>query len=176
MDFGLALWNEPRSHLQPGACMGGGSCMWMGEWVGTCGWVYGWVRKCVWGTVSIVSCYQKLSLVHAHEHNHKHTHPYTQDLSQIHSWVGIIMYLPTDDATQRKNITSAFFDYKKQCAELLWSRYDAQVRVFVDVCVRVGVYMLTCACVFECVSACVCVHIQDPNPQQRCTHDRFKRC
>ena len=47
-------------------------------------------------------------------------------MADVHSWVGIIMYLPTDDATQRTDITEAFFNYKKECAGSLWGRYGAQ--------------------------------------------------
>mmetsp|Transcript_97535 Transcript_97535/g.278922 ORF Transcript_97535/g.278922 Transcript_97535/m.278922 type:complete len:385 (+) Transcript_97535:150-1304(+) len=47
-------------------------------------------------------------------------------MDDVHSWVGIIMYLPTDDATQRTDITEAFFNYKKECAGSLWGRYGAQ--------------------------------------------------
>merc|ERR1711865_37604 len=47
-------------------------------------------------------------------------------MDDVHSWVGIIMYLPTDDATQRTDITEAFFNYKKECAGSPWGRYGAQ--------------------------------------------------
>jgi L-galactono-1,4-lactone dehydrogenase len=44
----------------------------------------------------------------------------------FHSWVGIIMYLPTEDPAVRRSITEAFLSYKKKCASLLWDKYDAQ--------------------------------------------------
>jgi len=45
--------------------------------------------------------------------------------ANLHSWVGIIMYLPTDDPAQRDKITAAFDDYKRMCETLLWPRYGA---------------------------------------------------
>uniref|UniRef100_A0A9X9ZA20 L-galactono-1,4-lactone dehydrogenase n=1 Tax=Myrciaria dubia TaxID=468946 RepID=A0A9X9ZA20_9MYRT len=43
----------------------------------------------------------------------------------IFSWVGIIMYLPTGDARQRKEITEEFFHYRRMTQEWLWDRYSA---------------------------------------------------
>lgn len=43
----------------------------------------------------------------------------------LFSWVGIIMYLPTDDPVQRQNIAEAFDHYKRRCEHLLWPRYKA---------------------------------------------------
>ena len=43
----------------------------------------------------------------------------------FHSWVGIIMYLPTEDPAVRKKITEAFLAYKAQCAKELWGKFDA---------------------------------------------------
>ena len=43
----------------------------------------------------------------------------------LFSWVGIIMYLPTDDPVQRQAITDAFSHYKRRCEDLLWPRYGA---------------------------------------------------
>ena len=41
----------------------------------------------------------------------------------IHSWVGIIMYLP-DEAT-RGAITKRFWEYNGMCRERLWSKFGA---------------------------------------------------
>ncbi|KAF5747957.1 L-galactono-1 4-lactone dehydrogenase mitochondrial-like isoform X1 [Tripterygium wilfordii] len=43
----------------------------------------------------------------------------------IFSWVGIIMYLPTMDARQRKDITEEFFHYRHLTQSRLWDRYSA---------------------------------------------------
>ncbi|KAK4538322.1 hypothetical protein CDCA_CDCA17G4347 [Cyanidium caldarium] len=45
----------------------------------------------------------------------------------VFSWVGIIMYLPTEDAEVREQITQKFIEYKTACAEPggLWEQYDA---------------------------------------------------
>ncbi|KAK3006911.1 hypothetical protein RJ639_017291 [Escallonia herrerae] len=43
----------------------------------------------------------------------------------IFSWVGIIMYLPTMDARQRKEITEEFFHYRHLTQEQLWDQYSA---------------------------------------------------
>ncbi|KAJ9181024.1 hypothetical protein P3X46_009200 [Hevea brasiliensis] len=43
----------------------------------------------------------------------------------IFSWVGIIMYLPTMDARQRKEITEEFFHYRHLSQTLLWDKYSA---------------------------------------------------
>eukprot|EP00611_Tribonema_gayanum_P025442 TRINITY_DN5785_c0_g1_i1.p1 TRINITY_DN5785_c0_g1~~TRINITY_DN5785_c0_g1_i1.p1 ORF type:complete len:585 (+),score=155.44 TRINITY_DN5785_c0_g1_i1:226-1755(+) len=42
----------------------------------------------------------------------------------VASWVGIIMYLPSDEAQQRSDITGAFFAYRDLCKEKLWDRYE----------------------------------------------------
>jgi len=42
----------------------------------------------------------------------------------VFSWVGIIMYLPTSDARQRKEITEEFFNYRS-LAQSLWDDYSA---------------------------------------------------
>lgn len=39
--------------------------------------------------------------------------------------VGIIMYLPTSDARQRKNITEEFFHYRHLTWAKLWDNYSA---------------------------------------------------
>ncbi|GAB4843915.1 hypothetical protein Ancab_013879 [Ancistrocladus abbreviatus] len=43
----------------------------------------------------------------------------------IFSWVGIIMYLPTMDARQRKQITDEFFHYRFLTQTHLWDQYYA---------------------------------------------------
>ncbi|OAY43281.1 L-galactono-1,4-lactone dehydrogenase, mitochondrial [Manihot esculenta] len=43
----------------------------------------------------------------------------------IFSWVGIIMYLPTMDARQRKEITEEFFHYRHLSQTKLWDKYSA---------------------------------------------------
>ncbi|KAH0460937.1 hypothetical protein IEQ34_008512 [Dendrobium chrysotoxum] len=43
----------------------------------------------------------------------------------IFSWVGIIMYLPTMDARQRKEITEEFFLYRDLAQTRLWDNYSA---------------------------------------------------
>lgn len=43
----------------------------------------------------------------------------------IHSWVGIIMYLPTMELVERMRIRSAFEEYKKKCEVAVWEKYDA---------------------------------------------------
>ena len=41
------------------------------------------------------------------------------------SWVGIIMYLPTEDTAQRAAITSRFWEYNDLCRHRLWEKYGA---------------------------------------------------
>ncbi|EIE19735.1 L-galactono-1,4-lactone dehydrogenase-like protein [Coccomyxa subellipsoidea C-169] len=43
----------------------------------------------------------------------------------VHSWVGIIMYLPTEEEAQRKAITDRFFEYCKLVEQKLVPKYDA---------------------------------------------------
>ncbi|RXH80976.1 hypothetical protein DVH24_004890 [Malus domestica] len=43
----------------------------------------------------------------------------------IFSWVGIIMYLPTTDPRQRKEITEEFFHYRRLTQTQLWDKYSA---------------------------------------------------
>ncbi|KAF7071579.1 hypothetical protein CFC21_076854 [Triticum aestivum] len=43
----------------------------------------------------------------------------------IFSWVGIIMYLPTSDPRQRKDITEEFFNYRSLTQTSLWDDYSA---------------------------------------------------
>ncbi|CAI0439711.1 unnamed protein product [Linum tenue] len=44
---------------------------------------------------------------------------------EIFSWVGIIMYLPTMDGRQRKDITDEFFHYRRLTQTELWDTYSA---------------------------------------------------
>ena len=41
----------------------------------------------------------------------------------LHSWVGIIMYLPTQEEEQRTAITKRFWEYNQLCREKLWSKF-----------------------------------------------------
>lgn len=50
---------------------------------------------------------------------------YSSSEDDIFSWVGIIMYLPTMDARQRKEITEGFFHYRKLTQATLWDKYSA---------------------------------------------------
>ncbi|CAN4109169.1 unnamed protein product [Withania somnifera] len=50
---------------------------------------------------------------------------YSVEDDDIFSWVGIIMYLPTMDARQRRQITEEFFHYRHMTQEQLWDRYSA---------------------------------------------------
>jgi len=43
----------------------------------------------------------------------------------MHSWVGIIMYLPTSDPAQRSEITARFNHYKQLCMDRIWEKYGA---------------------------------------------------
>ncbi len=48
---------------------------------------------------------------------------YSEDPTDLYSWVGIIMYLPTADPDQRKRIAQAFNKYKDACKVTLWEKY-----------------------------------------------------
>ncbi|KAI3471329.1 hypothetical protein Pfo_030694 [Paulownia fortunei] len=50
---------------------------------------------------------------------------YSSSEDDIFSWVGIIMYLPTMDARQRKEITEEFFHYRHLTQANLWDQYSA---------------------------------------------------
>ncbi|XP_051138739.1 L-galactono-1,4-lactone dehydrogenase, mitochondrial [Andrographis paniculata] len=50
---------------------------------------------------------------------------YSSSKDDIFSWVGIIMYLPTMDARQRKQITEEFFHYRHLTQTTLWDEYSA---------------------------------------------------
>ncbi|CAI9782828.1 unnamed protein product [Fraxinus pennsylvanica] len=50
---------------------------------------------------------------------------YSSSEDDIFSWVGIIMYLPTMDARQRKEITEDFFHYRRLTQTNLWDKYSA---------------------------------------------------
>ncbi|KAH7435458.1 hypothetical protein KP509_06G065800 [Ceratopteris richardii] len=43
----------------------------------------------------------------------------------LFSWVGIIMYLPTEDEEQRKGITNRFMEYRHASQRQLWDSYGA---------------------------------------------------
>jgi L-galactono-1,4-lactone dehydrogenase len=51
---------------------------------------------------------------------------YSQNLNDVHSWVGIIMYLPTDDESTRDAITGAFQKYAELCEQELMAKYKAK--------------------------------------------------
>jgi L-galactono-1,4-lactone dehydrogenase len=44
----------------------------------------------------------------------------------MHSWVGVIMYLPTDEPAQRASITEAFEKYAHMCEEEMMGKYGAK--------------------------------------------------
>lgn len=48
-----------------------------------------------------------------------------ENLLSILYQVGIIMYLPTPDARQRKEITEEFFHYRRLTQSQLWDQYSA---------------------------------------------------
>ncbi|KAK9664424.1 hypothetical protein RND81_14G040800 [Saponaria officinalis] len=50
---------------------------------------------------------------------------YSSREDDIFSWVGIIMYLPTSDPRQRKQITEEFFHYRFLTQTKLWDSYSA---------------------------------------------------
>jgi len=41
----------------------------------------------------------------------------------LHTWVGIIMYLPTQEEAERAAITKRFWEYNALCRERLWPKY-----------------------------------------------------
>lgn len=43
----------------------------------------------------------------------------------LFSWVGIIMYMPTTEANQRREITTEFFKYRLATQRQLWNRFSA---------------------------------------------------
>ncbi|CAN0907940.1 L-galactono-1,4-lactone dehydrogenase, mitochondrial [Linum grandiflorum] len=50
---------------------------------------------------------------------------FSSNKDDIFSWVGIIMYLPTTDGRQRKDITDEFFHYRRLTQTELWDKYGA---------------------------------------------------
>ena len=48
---------------------------------------------------------------------------YSEGENDLFSWVGIIMYLPTDEKEQRAAITERFWEYNKLCRDKLWAKY-----------------------------------------------------
>lgn len=51
---------------------------------------------------------------------------YSPNPDDVHSWVGIIMYLPTNDVATRDAITAAFRGYAQMCEEKLMPKYQAK--------------------------------------------------
>ena len=47
-------------------------------------------------------------------------------LSDVHSWVGIIMYLPFEDPEKRAAVEKAFKEYAALCEEHLLPKYGAK--------------------------------------------------
>lgn len=50
---------------------------------------------------------------------------YSEDPEKLHSWVGVIMYLPTDDTKQRQEITNRFFEYSGKMLRDICPKYNA---------------------------------------------------
>lgn len=50
---------------------------------------------------------------------------YSSSRDSLFSWVGIIMYLPTEDVEQRKAITDRFMEYRRAAQRQLWDAYGA---------------------------------------------------
>merc|ERR1740130_318318 len=48
---------------------------------------------------------------------------YSMGADDLHSWVGIIMYMPSDDPTQRQAITDSFTNYNDAVRWKLWPKY-----------------------------------------------------
>jgi len=48
---------------------------------------------------------------------------HSDGVDDLHSWVGIIMYLPTSDDEQRDAITKRFWEYNALCRERLWPKF-----------------------------------------------------
>lgn len=51
---------------------------------------------------------------------------YSAHSEDVHTWVGIIMYLPTDDSNVRAAITHAFAEYSRMCESELMGKYKAK--------------------------------------------------
>ena len=67
---------------------------------------------------------RSLSLTDAVEYSQAHSE--VED--GLFSWVGIIMYLPTQDDDQRAAITKRFWEYNGLCRRELWPRFGARTR------------------------------------------------
>lgn len=50
---------------------------------------------------------------------------YSEDPDALHSWVGVIMYLPLEDEERRKAITDRFFAYSGRMLEEICPKYNA---------------------------------------------------
>eukprot|EP00892_Ulva_mutabilis_P004800 jgi/Ulvmu1/2692/UM014_0148.1 len=51
---------------------------------------------------------------------------HSEKLTDVHSWVGIIMYLPTEDPKTRREITEAFEHYAHLCEKEIMPKYGAK--------------------------------------------------
>lgn len=51
---------------------------------------------------------------------------HSENPSDVHSWVGIIMYLPTEDPKTRQEITDAFAAYAQLCEREVMPKYGAK--------------------------------------------------
>lgn len=51
---------------------------------------------------------------------------HAENPTDVHSWVGIIMYLPTEDPTTRAAITDAFNHYARLCETEIMPKYGAK--------------------------------------------------
>ncbi|GFY96155.1 L-galactono-1,4-lactone dehydrogenase [Actinidia rufa] len=59
----------------------------------------------------------------------------------IFSWVGIIMYLPTMDPRQRKEITEKFFHYRRLTQTQLWDQFSAYEHwAKIEVLIKLQIY------------------------------------
>jgi L-galactono-1,4-lactone dehydrogenase len=50
---------------------------------------------------------------------------YSHHPDDLHTWVGIIMYLPTEEPNMRDAITRRFWEYNAMCRRELWPEYNA---------------------------------------------------
>lgn len=50
---------------------------------------------------------------------------YSADPATVHSWVGIIMYLPLEDADARGKVTKSFEAYSSKCRKTLMKKFNA---------------------------------------------------
>jgi hypothetical protein len=67
------------------------------------------------------------------------------DQLSVFMQVGIIMYLPTSDARQRKEITEEFFNYRRLTQTGLWGDYSAYehwAKIEVPILAVIHAYMM----------------------------------